>query len=138
MGLPAKFIALPGNLRRLLLRSFYELCRASLKTHFSRYSRERHLGTRPIKQQSQHSVDNVVWAISRTQRLVPGATCLVQALAAERLLRESGHAAVIRIGVQKEQKESLSAHAWVEVDGRTVIGDSPEISYIPLPLERLR
>lgn len=138
MGLLIKFAALPGALKALLFRTLFELYRLSLQTHILRYSRERHLGNAGITPGSSHSVEQIVWAISRAQRLVPGASCLVQALAAERLLRESGHPARVCIGVQKTEHSSLQAHAWVEVDGRRVIGDSPELSYVPLPLGKLR
>jgi hypothetical protein len=81
------------------------------------------------------SPDRIAWAISRTQRLVPHATCLPQALAAEALLRHAGHPADLRIGVAKTGPVRLVAHAWVESRGRIVVGDLGEslAGYSPLP-----
>lgn len=51
-------------------------------------------------------------------------TCLVRAVALEKMIRRSGAgAAVVRVGVRM-QGGQLLAHAWIEQDGR-VIGDEP-------------
>jgi len=63
--------------------------------------------------------------MSHAQRVVPGATCLPQALAAEALLKRGGLPADLRIGVMKGASGKLLAHAWVESDGRIVVGDLP-------------
>lgn len=52
---------------------------------------------------------------------MPGATCLVQALAGMALLARQGHAATLCIGVTKRDA-AFGAHAWVECDGRAVVG----------------
>jgi hypothetical protein len=67
--------------------------------------------------------DDVARAVRLASRHVPGgATCLVQALAAEVLLAYSGHRPRLHIGVSRDGREALQAHAWVEDDGRVVIG----------------
>src|SRR5690242_17640240 len=43
------------------------------------------------------SVQDVVWAVTAASRYVPGATCLTQAVAAQRLLTQSGHDAAVTI-----------------------------------------
>jgi hypothetical protein len=55
-------------------------------------------------------------------RLVPRCTCLVQALVAEQLLAESGHASVVRFGMADAADQRSSAHAWVECEGRVLVG----------------
>jgi len=63
---------------------------------------------------------------------VPRATCLTQALAGQVLLQRFGHHAVVHVGVTEgEGKGMIQAHAWLESDGKVVIGES-EVSYIPL------
>jgi hypothetical protein len=57
--------------------------------------------------------------------VVPHATCLPQALAAASLLAHAGHEAELHIGVKKNTKGKLEAHAWVESAGRIVVGDLP-------------
>lgn len=60
-------------------------------------------------------------------------TCLVRAVALERMIRRSGAGgAVVRIGVLMNG-ERLLAHAWIEQDGR-VIGDEPARVSVFTPL----
>ena len=57
----------------------------------------------------------VVTAVDRAGRYAPGGTCLPKSLALTWLLRGSGVAAVVRIGVKTEGQ--FEAHAWVECGG---------------------
>lgn len=59
--------------------------------------------------------------VARVARLVPGATCLVQAVAAQWLITRSGASAGLRIGVARGT-QGVEAHAWLESDGRVVLG----------------
>jgi hypothetical protein len=79
--------------------------------------------------------ERVAWAIGVARRVVPRATCLPQALAAEALLTQAGHSADLRIGVTKTDRGRLVAHAWVESEGRIVVGELLEglAGYTPLP-----
>jgi hypothetical protein len=79
-----------------------------------------------------HSVERIVWAVTAASRYVPGATCLTQALAGQRLLGQSGHHAAVRIGVTKDQQLGFQAHAWVICGEQVVIG-GPEVNhYVPM------
>jgi len=50
------------------------------------------------------------------------------------LFIQHGHPADVRIGVVKNETGGLIAHAWVESDGRVVVGDSSDLSrYARLP-----
>ena len=63
------------------------------------------------------------------RRLLPERPCLTQALVLQYLLlRRGDDAAELHIGVTKAEDGSLQAHAWVERNGRVLIGgaDSPE------------
>jgi hypothetical protein len=68
--------------------------------------------------------DRVAWAVQATACLVPGATCLVRALALERMLRRDGQPARLKIGVAKAPGAPLAAHAWVESDGAVLLAVS--------------
>jgi len=61
--------------------------------------------------------------MAHAQRVIPRSTCLPQALAAESLLTRGGLPAVLQIGIMKTADGKLAAHAWVESDGRIVVGD---------------
>lgn len=75
----------------------------------------------------------VAIAVRRASRLVPGATCLPQALAARAMLARRGVVSELRVGVAGDAKGGVKAHAWVEVDGRVVIGNLPDLArYKPM------
>jgi hypothetical protein len=62
------------------------------------------------------------WAITHASRLVPGASCLTQALSLQVLLGQRGLGSRLCIGVRKSQAKGFEAHAWVESGGRILIG----------------
>jgi len=70
------------------------------------------------------AVGHVAWAVAVAAAYVPGATCLVQALAGQILLVRYGEASKLQIGVAREQRAGVRAHAWVEHGGKVVIGNS--------------
>jgi len=59
-------------------------------------------------------------------RLVPGASCLTQALTYQALLHRSGVASTIKLGVRR-QGSGLAAHAWVVIDGRVALGGTAAV-----------
>ena len=64
---------------------------------------------------------------------MPGTgTCLVQALALQVLLEREGFPASLCIGVARGQRGQLEGHAWVESQGRILIGGSEHGCYTPL------
>lgn len=68
------------------------------------------------------------------RRMFPDKPCLPEALAAVFLYRLRGIPADLRIGVALPGDSGLEAHAWVESQGRIVIGDRPgSPAYTPLP-----
>jgi Transglutaminase-like superfamily len=79
------------------------------------------------------SMGQVIWAVTVASRYIPAATCLTQALATQVLLSRRGHAASLRIGVSRSEAGEFQAHAWVECQGRVVIGGIKALSrYTPL------
>lgn len=73
-------------------------------------------------------------AVRRASRLVPGATCLPRALATRVMLERRGIPNALRFGVAKSAAGELEAHAWIEVDGRVVVGDLPDLErYARMP-----
>ena len=89
---------------------------------------------RPKRDRARPSVDHLVWAVTVASRRVPRASCLTQALALQSLLLREGHDATLRLGVAKTAAGELEAHAWLEHDGRTVIGGPQSARFTPLPL----
>jgi hypothetical protein len=76
------------------------------------------------------TIGNVRWAITAVAARFPSATCLVQALAADAILRRRGLAPELHIGVRAQAHTAIpiEAHAWVECDGSVAIGSIGDLS----------
>lgn len=73
------------------------------------------------------TLDRVSWAVLHASRFVPGArTCLVQAIAAQRLLHRMGLPASLHLGVRRSAEGELQAHAWVRSGTVVVVGGEEE------------
>ena len=82
------------------------------------------------------STARIARTVTVASRYVPAATCLTQALTTQVLLGRCGHASTLRIGVARSKDGEFQAHAWVESDGRVVIGGTAEDlaqNYVALP-----
>ena len=75
--------------------------------------------------------DRLTWAVLAAAAVVPDSTCLVRALAAQRLFARHGHASNLHIGVAPSVEEGLAAHAWLECRGAILVGGS-NTRYVPL------
>lgn len=136
-GSLSKFLQLPGSDRRLLVRSGLVLVVARVALWLLPLEVARRFLARLTKPRpaATATAERIGWAVSVASRLVPQATCLPQALAAEALLAQDRHPVVLRIGVVKTDAGRIEGHAWVESEGRIVIGDLDRrhAAYTPLP-----
>jgi Transglutaminase-like superfamily len=134
-----KFLLLEPPVRRLLLRTGLLLWVARLGLWLFPLPTLRRLLTsfrpaEPIFPENPAKIEKVTWAVAVASRYIPEATCLTQALAGQILLAQQGEPAILQIGVAKNEKGELEAHAWVETRGRVVIGASRELfRYTRLP-----
>jgi hypothetical protein len=81
------------------------------------------------------TIGKVRWAITAVAVRFPSATCLVQALAADAILRRRGLAPELHIGVRADANSArrIEAHAWVECNGSVAIGSIESLSdFTPL------
>ena len=76
---------------------------------------------------------SITWAVQSVSKFVPRATCLTQAIAAKLLLRRFDQDARLCLGVTHASDGTLRAHAWLEQDGRPVLGGSGIRSMMRLP-----
>lgn len=124
-GLPVQRIeALAPAGCGLMLRALLVLGLIRLGLRLLRFKRLRAilaLLNRPVSPPQQISVHLLVGAVTTATHLMPNVKCLAQALAAQTLLRWQGYEAELKLGVAKSGK-TLLAHAWVECQGRVVIG----------------
>ena len=75
------------------------------------------------------SVERLEWAVRNSSRLVPGATCLTQALTLQHLLARADYPSIIHIGVAKKPDRGFEAHAWVEHGGLTLLNSASEVAH---------
>ena len=69
--------------------------------------------------------ERIAWAVMAASPYMLGVRrCLVQALAVQLLLLRRGYPARLHLGVARGDTGQIQAHAWVEADGRIVIGGS--------------
>lgn len=118
-----------------LVRRFAVRLANSIHSHHSQRS-----GTAPgpaHRDLESTAAAHVSWAVERAGRFVPGATCLVRALAAQALLAHEGVASTLRFGVTRgggNEFNQFRAHAWLECAGRVVVGGDEDLSrFSPLP-----
>ncbi|WP_246685843.1 lasso peptide biosynthesis B2 protein [Mesorhizobium sp. B2-4-6] len=92
----------------------------------SSYNRVRSLMTRLDAGRDASIADlrRVAWGVAAAARLVPGASCLTQALAGQYLLARQGSASRISIGIEKGTGSELKAHAWLMSGNHIVLGGS--------------
>lgn len=114
--------------RRLLGRALATNIRARVALHFLSMDRLRRWATGPAIEPGAGDVEQIVWACRATARRMPFATCLSSALALQHLLARSGHGSELHIGVADDARE-FQAHAWLEREGRILIGEQDNDRY---------
>ncbi len=88
------------------------------------------LGTRRSlsAETSALSINQIVWAIELSTQFSPGgAKCLARALATQTLMQQQGYDSHLRIGVIHQPEEEFQAHAWIEYQGKIVMGMLPDL-----------
>ncbi len=136
-----KFLSLPGADRRLIVTTALLVFSVRLALWLLPFRLLHQAVTRmagtpaPGKRADEQMLARIAWAVTAVSRLVPLATCLTQALAVQVLLGRRGYPANLRLGVARDKAGRFQAHAWVESEGRVVIGGSAAYLqlYAPLP-----
>jgi hypothetical protein len=134
------FCRLPSRYRHLFVTSLLLLGMVRLGLWLLPFQTFRRLlaqltQARAALQEGDHAaIQQVVWAVTMASQYVPAATCLTQALTTQVLLSRRGHPASLRIGVARGDAGGLQAHAWVECQGKIVIGGAQALSrFTPFP-----
>jgi len=104
--------------RRLTIRSAMAIGAAVVALRVVNVDRLLRIAGRPVHGRTKNVIGDVVTAVDRAARYVPGATCLSKSLTLAWMLRGRGIAAEIRIGVKTAGQ--FEAHAWVEHEGVAV------------------
>jgi hypothetical protein len=138
VGKLKKFLQLPFAQQRLLLNAVFwvVLVRVSLRLmSFEQARRWLANFSGAASDTSLQEVERLLWAVRAASRNVLGSgPCLTQALVAQAFLQRRGLTTLLRIGVAKDNAGNLQAHAWLEQDGKVIIGELSDLSrYTLLP-----
>lgn len=133
-----KFFRLSPAERRLLLKTFLlvALVRSGLTLlplRLLRKGASRLMVPGRVAPEEGISPERIARMVAAAAGLVPRATCLTQALAAQILLVRRGHDAMLRIGVARDRSGAFTAHAWIEQEGRVIVGERGYREFTPLP-----
>jgi hypothetical protein len=81
-------------------------------------------GAKRVRSGAQEPQARIGWAVDAAARLIPGRSCLSDALVADVMLCRRGYQSTLRLGVRKRHhgNGAVEAHAWVECDGSIVAG----------------
>jgi len=80
---------------------------------------------RALHTKSRLQGEEILRLVQAAARRCPvGSTCLTRALAGQLLLRKAGIESRLCIGVMRDQLRAFQAHAWLERDGKVILGGS--------------
>lgn len=70
--------------------------------------------------------DQIIWAVTAASRRAPRwmTTCLSRALTVQAMLAHRGYPSRLHVGVTRDPQGKLEGHAWLERQGRILIGGS--------------
>ncbi len=71
-------------------------------------------------------VRRIAWSVDQAARFVMHPTCLVRAMAGQRMLALKGHGSEIRVGVRKAADKPFDAHAWLISGDEIVLGGTQD------------
>ena len=133
----AKLASMPSRDRILLLRAVFLLGSAFVLLRLFNWNaalrRFSHAVAKSRGTGGQPSPERITWAVRAVSTRLPLVNnCLVQSLALRSLLAQHGYASELRIGVAQPTQRKLDAHAWVEREGRVLIGEKTAGGFTPL------
>lgn len=111
-----------GTIRFALLTSSFKNLVASLTVH------REVVGQAPLDTESLALAHRIGWAVRTAARFTPwNSSCLVQVLAAQRMLQKRGIAGAFYLGAATGSEEGeelgMSAHAWLKCDDNFITGE---------------
>lgn len=133
-----KFLLLPSAERHLLVRAAILLWAIRLGMWLLPFQTLRRLlagvthASQGMPDADRSLPDRIAWAVAVASRYVARANCLTQGLAVQLLLEREGYPARLQIGVARSAEGWLRAHAWVESQGKIVVGGGEHSHYVPL------
>ncbi len=109
-----------------LVRVTLWLLPSRISLRFVRRIAEPHTGRQYLPRPSAAQISGAIETVSRC---MPQATCLTQAVAAQLLLRRHGYQSRLCLGAMRSAQGAFAAHAWIEHDGRIVVGGAGSAAF---------
>jgi hypothetical protein len=131
MQLLRRFLALAPDERRVLVKATFWVAVVKLGLGRIPFATLRRLATGGGRNGARLAGDRVVldqvtWAVTAAGRYVPGpTTCLSLALTVQGMLARLGYPSRLHVGVIRGKQGEVEGHAWVECEGRILIGGTP-------------
>ena len=118
------FARLPASDRALAVRAACWLLLARVALWTMPFPRVQELAARmgAARRTVGIAPGRVAWTVETVARSIPEASCLTQALAAHVMLSRMGEEPSMHIGVATD-RGAFEAHAWLELNGRPLVGD---------------
>ncbi|MDH3926229.1 MAG: lasso peptide biosynthesis B2 protein [Xanthomonadales bacterium] len=142
LGRAKQFAALDGQRRKLFVEAYFllglmrfSLLRKPFTQLVSQLQIHREKVTQPPQEPAAIEWAQVIgWAVTVAARNTPwDSTCLVQVLAAQRMLAKRGIAGVFYIGattaVNDNESVELLAHAWLQCNDEFITGEPGHQAY---------
>jgi Transglutaminase-like superfamily len=131
-----KFVALPAAERALMVRALATVVVVRVGLSLLPFGRLRAAVDRHSLTQRRAArggdPGRIGWAVRAVSGIVPGASCLTQALAAQLLLAQAGQPSELHLGVKRSPEQGLAAHAWVTSGEVVVVGGEQRGGFTPL------
>jgi hypothetical protein len=132
-----KFFSLPAKERYILVKAFFLLIIIRLSLWLLPFrtlqnTLERLFHSPTTSHEPSLPSEKFSWAVVAISPYVPSATCLAQALTLQALLSKEGIHSDLRIGVARDDGTGITAHAWLEIDGKVIIGGQERDRYTRL------
>jgi len=127
MVLPRKWPTVGPGEWRLLLRAALVVSGFRIGLWILPLRRLTALAPRSSRSVPRYTPDRVGWTVRATARRIPRATCLTRALATRWLLAAEGVPSSLHFGARKADDGGLRAHAWLECDGRVIVGGDEDL-----------
>jgi hypothetical protein len=130
MQLLRRFLALAPDERRILIKATFWVAVVKLGLGRVPFATLRRLvtgGGRSARLASDRPIPHqIAWAVTVASRYVPGpTTCLSRALTVQGMLARLGYPSRLHVGVIRGKQGDVEGHAWVECEGRILVGGTP-------------
>lgn len=131
MHILKRFLRLPNREKRLLFEAAFTIVIVRIMLQCLPLRTLQRAAVDVWRSHGHYAPDRIVWAVDKASSIA-GRGCLEQALTAQALLVRYGFKPCLTIGVTKDERLQLEAHAWVTNEDQILIGGHESGRYTTL------